>query len=109
MVLGLGEAHALILRITKLIGEDNHEVLAREVLLQLIGQTLKGVLIRDGTLSGGDYHEEMILRDACSELWQFVPMGHWRVFSPHVGMTVVDIFGNQYQRLVTPMELDATV
>ena len=31
VVLGLGEAHALVLRVTKLIGEDNHQVLAREI------------------------------------------------------------------------------
>ena len=33
VVLGFGEAHAFILLVAILIGEDDHEVLAREVLL----------------------------------------------------------------------------
>ena len=45
VVLSLGEAHALILMSTILIGEDDHEVLAREVLLQLIRQSLEGCFI----------------------------------------------------------------
>jgi hypothetical protein len=45
VVLGLGEAHALILRIAILVGEDNHEVLAREILLQLVRQTLESIFV----------------------------------------------------------------
>ena len=33
VVLSLGEAHALILMVAILVGEDNHEVLTREMLL----------------------------------------------------------------------------
>ena len=40
VVLCLSKAHALVLSITMLVGEDNHEVLTREVLLQLIRQSL---------------------------------------------------------------------
>ncbi len=45
VVLSLGEAHALILMSTILIGENDHEVLAREVLLQLVRQSLEGCFI----------------------------------------------------------------
>ena len=40
LVLGSGERHAFLLSTTVLIREDNHEVLAAEVLHQLVGQTL---------------------------------------------------------------------
>ena len=45
VVLSLGEAHALILMSTILIGENDHEVLTREVLLQLVRQSLEGCFI----------------------------------------------------------------
>ena len=45
VVLCLGEAHALILMVAILIGEDNHEILTREVLLQLVRQSLERCLI----------------------------------------------------------------
>ena len=45
VMLCLGETHALILMVTILIGEDNHEVLAREVLLQLVRQSLERCFI----------------------------------------------------------------
>ena len=48
MVLSLGETHAVFLLVTELVGEDDHQVLTREVLLQLIRQSLQCVLIRDG-------------------------------------------------------------
>ena len=52
MVLCFREAHTLIFRITELVREDDHEVLAREMLLQFIWQPLQGVLVRDGSLTG---------------------------------------------------------
>ena len=45
LVLGRREGHALILGLAILVGEDNHQVLAREVLHQLVGQTVQCVLI----------------------------------------------------------------
>ena len=48
VVLGLSEAHAVFLLLTELVREDNHQVLTREVLLQLIRQSLQCGLIRDG-------------------------------------------------------------
>ena len=45
VVLSLGEAHALILMSAILIGEDDHEVLAREVLLKLVRQSLESCFI----------------------------------------------------------------
>ena len=45
VVLRLGEAHTVFLRIAELVGEDYHEVLAREVLLQLVRQSLEGCFI----------------------------------------------------------------
>ena len=63
MMLSLRETHPVFLRITKLIREDDHEVLAREVPLQLIRQTFQRSLIRDGTLTGCHHHEQMILKD----------------------------------------------
>ena len=60
MVLCFREAHALILRVTELVREDDHKVFAREMLLQFIWQPLQGVLVRDGSLTGGHHHEQMV-------------------------------------------------
>ena len=39
------ETHALILRVTELVWEDNHKVLARKMLLQFIWQAFQGVFV----------------------------------------------------------------
>ena len=108
-VLCLGEAHAVLLLVTILVGEDNHEVLAREILLQLVRQPLKGVLVGDGTLTGGDDDKQMVVGDVGGQLRQLVPMAHRRKFGTHGVMAVVDILADERQRLLTPMELDAAV
>ena len=109
MVLGLGEAHAVLLRIAVLVWEDDHEVLAREIFLQFVGQALEGVLVRDGAFTGGDDDEHVVFLNGGSQLWQFIPMGHRRIFRTYVGMAIVDILSYQYERLLTAMELDATI
>ena len=109
MVLGLGEAHAVILRVAILVGEDDHEVLAGEIFLQLVGQTLQGILIGDGTFTGGDHDEQVVFLDCGGQLRQFVPVGHQLVFRTDIGVAVVDILGYQYERLLSAMELDAAV
>ena len=60
MVLCLRETHALILRVAKLVWEDNHKVLAREMFLQFIWQAFQSVFIRDGSLTGRHHHEQMV-------------------------------------------------
>ena len=56
-----------------LVGEDNHEVLAGEVLLQLVGQALQCVLVGDGALTGGDDDKQMVVGDVGGQLGQLVP------------------------------------
>ena len=80
MVLGLGETHAVFLLVAELVGEDDHEVLAREMLLQLVGQPLQGGLIGDGALTGSDDDEEVVGCYLGGQLRQFVPMCHRRIF-----------------------------
>ena len=109
VVLSLGEAHALILGVTMLVGEYYHEILAREVLLQFVRQSLQRRLIRYGTLTGCHYHKQMVVVYLGSQLWQLVPVGHVCVLGTHVGMTVIDIFADKCQTLVAPMELYAAV
>lgn len=60
VVLCLGEAHAVLLLFAILVGEDDHEVGAREISRQLVGQAVEGVLVADGALTGGDDHEEVV-------------------------------------------------
>ena len=79
-MLGLCEAHAVILGITMLVWEDNHEVLARVVFLQFIRQTVDGILVGDSSLTGTDHHKEMVVGNLCGQLWQFIPMSHRCVF-----------------------------
>ena len=109
MVLGLGETHAVVLQFAILVGEDDHEVLAGEIFLQLVGQAVQGILIGDGAFTGGDHDEHVVFLDIGGQLWQFVPVGHQLVFRTDIGVAVVDILGYQYERLLSAMELDATV
>ena len=109
MMLCLGEAHAVFLLVTILVGEDDHEILAGEVVLQFVGKTLEGVLVGNGALTGGDDDEEMVVGNVGGELRQFVPVGHGGVFGTYRGMVVVDVFGNEGQRLVAAVELYAAV
>ena len=51
----------------------------------------------------------MVFADVLCQTGQLVPMRHEGVFSAHAGMVVVDVFANQFQRLVAPMKLDAAV
>ena len=83
-MLGSGEGHALLLGTAVLVREENHQVLAAEVLHQLVGQTLQSVLIRYGTFTGSDDHKHMVVVDVGSQLGQFIPVSHKGVFRPHV-------------------------
>ena len=68
MVLSLGEAHVIILLVTILIWEDNHEVLAREIFLQFVRQTLQGILVRNRTFTGGDNDKQVVFLYSGSQL-----------------------------------------
>ena len=109
MVLGLGETHTVFLGVAELVGEDNHQIFAREVLLQFVGQTLEGILVGDGALTCCDDHEHVILYDGGGQTRQLVPVPHRRVFGTDAGVAVVDVFGNEDERLLPTMELDAAV
>ena len=56
--LGKGEMHAR--GITMLVGEDDHQIGAGEETGQLFGQTLKGSLVRDGSLAGCYHHKHVV-------------------------------------------------
>ena len=109
MVLCLGEGHAILLGLAVLVGEDNHEVLAGEVLHELVGQTVHGVLVGDGAFTGGDNDEHVVLIDVAGEIRQLVPVLHLGIFAPHVGMTIVDVFADETETLFPSVELDAAV
>ena len=109
VVLRLGERHAVFLLVAVLVGEDDHEVLAREILLQLVGQAVEGVLVGDGALTGGDHDEELVVGDMCGELWQFVPMLHAGEFCAYRMVAAVDIFIDERQRLLASVELCSAV
>ena len=78
-----------------LVREDNHEVLAGEVLLQLVGQPLQCILIRDSTLAGGDDDKHVVFADGLGQPGQLVPVGHEGIVGPDGGMLVVDVFANE--------------
>ena len=52
MMLGLSKAHAVFLSVAILVREDYHQILARVVSCEFIWQTLDGILVRDGSLTG---------------------------------------------------------
>ena len=108
-MLCLGEGHALLLRLTELIGEDNHEVLAREMLHQLIRQTIHRIFVGDGTPTGSDDYEHVVFADVLCKTGQSVPVGHRCVFAAYVRMNIVHVFADENQTLLPPMKLDATV
>ena len=109
LVLGSREGHAFFLRIAVLVGEENHEVLAAEVLHEFVRQPFQSVFVGDGAFTGRDDHEHMIVVDVAGQLGQFVPVGHVGIFRPDVGVVVVDVFADEFHRLVTSVELDAAV
>ena len=109
LVLGGGEGHAFLLLCTVLVGEENHEILAGEVLHQFMWQSLQGVLVRDGTFTGCDNHKHVVGTDILCQFRQFVPVVHNGVLSPHAGMVVVDVFTDELQRIITSVELDSAV
>ena len=91
VVLSLGEAHLLFLRVTILIGEDNHKIRTREIFRQLIRQTVERVLVTDGSLTGSNYYQQIVRTDMTSQLRQFIPMRHVGVLGTYVGVMIIDI------------------
>ena len=109
MVLSLGEGHAVFLGVTVLVGEDNHEVPAGEVLHELVGQPVHGVLVGDGAATGGDDDEHLVVADASGETWQLVSVAHVGIFAPYVRVAVVDKFADEDEALLPSVELYAAV
>ena len=110
VVLSLGEAHAVVLRgVAKLVGEDDHEVLAREVLLQLVGQPFQRVLVGDGALTGGDDDEHVVVGDGAGQPWQLVPVGHGREVRPHALVVRLQEAADEVEQVVASVELDEAV
>ena len=68
LVLGCSEGHALFLGVTILVREQYHEVLAREMLLSLNRQSLKGALVRNSTLTGCYDDKHVVVADFCCQL-----------------------------------------
>ena len=66
-MLGLGEAHSVILGVgTILVGEDYHEILSAIVLLQFIRQPLQSILVGDSTFTGSNDYKHMVFGDVGS-------------------------------------------
>ena len=97
LVLSRREGHALLLLCTILVGEDNHDVLTREVLHQFVGQPIQCILIGYGALTCGNHDEHVILAHLFGKFGQFVPVSHICVFRPDVGVVVVDVLPDQFQ------------
>ena len=109
VVLGLGEAHRVLLLVAILVGEDDHEVGAREVFRQLVGQTVEGVLVADSAFTGGHHDEQVVRTYACRQLGQLVPVGHELVLTAHAAVLAVDEVADELERLLASVEQDATV
>ena len=109
MVLSLGEAHLLFLRVTILVGEDNHEICTREIFRQLIRQTVERVLVTDGSLTGCNYYQQVVWTDVAGQLRQFIPVCHIGVLGTYVGMLTIDVLLNQFHGFIAAMKLNATI
>ena len=91
-----------------LVGEENHDVLAREVLFYLIGQSFKRILIRHRSLTCCHHDEEMVVVDGGSQFRQSHPVLHLGIVGTRFMVAVVHILPYQLQRVAAPVELNAT-
>ena len=103
-MLRLSEGH-FVHCVAMLVGEDDHDVRAREVVLYLFGQMLQRILERHGTLSCRNHYEEVVLLYALRYAWHLVPVGHLGERAAHRGVVVLDVFGYERQRVATSVEL----
>ena len=103
-VLRLCERH-LLHGVAVLVGEDNHDVLAGEIMLYLVGQTFEGVLVRHGALARRDDNEQMVIGDGRGKLRHLRPVLHQRERHAHLGMAAADKLLYQLEHVGAPEEL----
>ena len=109
LMLRLGKGEMLARGIIMLIGEDDHQISAGEETGQLFGQTLKGSLVRDGSLAGCYHHKHVVGSYLRGYLGHLVPMGHERIVGKDLGIAVLDKLVDERKSLHTAMELYAAV
>ena len=108
-MLRLSEGKLVAVGITMLVGEDNHQVGTLEVFRYFLRQTLQCCLVRYGSVTGGNYHEQVVWRYLRRQMRQLVPVNHRGIISKHFRMPVLDIFIDERQTLFSARKLDAAV
>ena len=75
----------------------------------IAGDNLDQVISGYRTLTGGDNHEHVVVLNGLSQLGQFVPVGHKGELGAHTAIMLGEVGAYQLKRLVTTMELNATI